>query len=81
MFQPERDYYISLCSTTSEKAIPHNNLIFLGNIPGDDLIPYRGYNYLTGYKPIGWEKSSYNDKFEHYIIDMYQLWKDLEKGI
>lgn len=76
-FKAEQDYYITLYST-SERVIPHNNLTFLGNLPGDDLIPFRGYNYWTGYRPIGWEKSSYNHKFEHQIIDMYLSWKNIE---
>lgn len=76
-FKAEQDYYITLYST-SERVIPHNNLTFLGNLPGDDLIPYRGGNYWSGYMGVGWEKSSYNDKFEHWIIDMYLSWKNIE---
>ena len=69
------EYKIKLISE-SEKNIPKENLTFLGNLLGDDLIPFRGYDYWTGYYPIGWESSKYNTKFEHYIIDMYLAWKD-----
>ena len=70
------EYKIKLISE-SEKNIPKENLTFLGNLLGDDLIPFRGYDYWTGYYPIGWESSKYNTKFEHYIIDMYLAWKDI----
>lgn len=60
----------------SEKSIPKQSLTFLGNIPGQDLIPFKGYDYWTGYAPIGWEASKYNHRIEHYIIDMYQAWED-----
>lgn len=70
------EYKIKLISE-SEKNIPKENLTFLGNLLGNDLIPFRGYDYWTGYYPIGWESSKYNTKFEHYIIDMYLAWKDI----
>lgn len=55
--------------TESEKVIPISNLTFLGNLPGDDLTPFRGHEYWTGYPPVGWEASKYNEKFERYVID------------
>ena len=64
------EYRIKLISE-SEKAIPKDNLFLLGNIPGDDLTPFRGHDYWTGYCPVGWESSKYNTKFEHCIIDIY----------
>lgn len=67
------DYEIKLISE-SEKVIPVESLTFLGNLPGNDLIPFRGHEYLTGYYAIGWESSKYNEKFEHYVIDMYLAW-------
>jgi len=70
------DYEIKLISE-SERAIPSDNLVFLGNLPGDDLIPFRGHDFWTGYFDVGWESSKYNTKFEHYIIDMYLAWKDI----
>ena len=69
-------YEIQLVSE-SERAIPSGNLTFLGNLPGDDLIPFRGHDYWTGYGCVGWEASKYNDRIEHYIIDMYVAWKDV----
>lgn len=69
------EYKIKLISE-SEKVIPKGNLIFLGNLSGDDLIPFQGHDYWTGYYAVGWESSKYNTKFEHYIIDMYLAWKD-----
>ena len=60
----------------SEKVISKQNLRFLGNLPGNDFIPFRGHNYLTGYCAVGWESSKFNTKFEHHIIDMYLAWTD-----
>lgn len=71
------DYEIKLLSE-SEKGIPIENLKFLGNLPGDDLIPFRGHKYWTGYNAVGWEASSYNEKFEHYVIDMYLAWYNIK---
>ena len=73
----KKEFKIKLLST-SQNVIPKDNLSFLGNIPGDDLIPFRGYDYWTGYTEVGWESSRYNTKFEHYIIDMYLAWKDIQ---
>ncbi|MBE6635949.1 MAG: hypothetical protein E7617_07125 [Ruminococcaceae bacterium] len=70
------NYEIKLISE-SEKVIPTDNLTFLGNLPGDDLIPFRGHDYWTNYGPVGWESSKYNEKFEHYVIDMYLAWRDV----
>lgn len=67
------NYEIKLLSE-SEKVIPKENLTFLGNLPGNDLIPFRGHDYWTGYGAVGWESSRYNEKFERYVIDMYLAW-------
>ena len=48
--------------------------LIIDEMGGGDLIPFRGYEYWTGYPAIGWESSKYNHKIEHYIIDMYQVW-------
>ena len=69
------EYNFKLLST-SEKAIAKENLIFLGNLPGDDLIPFKGHEYWTGYYAVGWDSSGYNTKLEEYIINMYLAWKD-----
>lgn len=66
-------YEIKLLSE-SEKSIPAKNLTFLGNLPGNDLMPFRGHDYWTGYRAVGWESSKYNTKFEHYVIDVYTAW-------
>jgi len=73
----EREYCIDLMST-SEKVIPKEQLTFLGNIKGDDIVPFMGRDYWLGYTYVGWEQSKYNNRFEHYIIDMYNAWKGIE---
>ena len=59
----------------SEKAIPRKNLTLIGNLPGDDLIPFLGHKYWTGYPVVGWESSKLNNKFEHFVIDRYLAWR------
>lgn len=68
--------YISQICSTSERVIPKDNLIFLGNLPGDDVIPFKGHDVYNGYISIGWEGSKINKTFEKHIIDMYLEWKD-----
>lgn len=60
---------------TSTRSLPKENLCFLGNLPGEDLHPFRGHDFWTGYCPVGWEGSPYNTKFERRVIDMYLAWK------
>lgn len=55
----------------SEKSIPKDALSFIGNYSSDDLVPFRGHEYWTGYVPLAWESSKYNTKFEEYVINMY----------
>ena len=62
----------------SERGIPHDNLRFLGNYSGDDFIPYRGEKFLSNYMPVGWENSRYNRKFEHYMIELFHVWKVID---
>ena len=50
--------------------------LIIDEMGGGDLIPFRGYEYWTGYPDIGLESSKYNHKIEHYIIDMYQAWTE-----
>lgn len=69
----ERKYSIKLI-TTSKKMLPKNNLTFLGNLTGDDLIGFRGHEYLTDNIGVGWEGKGYNNSFEQYIIDRYLAW-------
>ena len=69
------DYEIKLLSE-SDKSIPTDNLAFLGNLSGSDLIPFRGHDYWTGYYGVGWENGRYPMTFERYVIDMYLAWKN-----
>ncbi len=71
----EKDYIISL-AYSSERTIPKAKLTFLGNIPGDDLVPFSKRDYWVGHRYVGWEGTSWNNQFEHYMIDMYLAWKD-----
>ena len=70
----EMEWLIKLVSE-SEKAIPQNNLTMIGNLPGDDLVPFRGHEYWTGYTAVGWESSKINNKFEQFVIDRYLAWQ------
>lgn len=64
----------------SDKEIPKSNLIFLGNVQGEDLIPFQGHDYWSGYLIVGWESSKYNIKFEHYVIDTYLTWHKVKNN-
>lgn len=76
--QPDikREYAIKLI-TTSRKMLPEVNLTFLGNVGGDDLLEFRGHDYLSGYIGVGWDGSRYNRWFEKYIIDRYLAWHNV----
>jgi len=69
----ERKYSIRLIAT-SAKEIPNKNITFIGNLSGDDLIPFQGHNYLTDYISVGWDGKGYNNSFEKFIIDRYLAW-------
>lgn len=71
------EYRVILISE-SEKAIPKENLTCLGNLPGEDMLPFQGHDRWTGYYPVGWESGKYNSKFEHYVIDQYLAWRDVK---
>ena len=72
----ERKYAIKLI-TTSRKALPEKNLMFLGNVGGDDLTAFRGHDYLSDYIGVGWDGSRYNRWFEKYVIDKYLAWNNV----
>lgn len=74
---PEKkiEYKIKLI-IEAEKDIPKKNLVFLGNLPGKDVVPLKGCDYWTGYYAVGWESGKYNVKFERYVIDTYLAWKE-----
>ena len=69
----EPQYFIKLL-TTSKKMIPESNLTFLGNLPGNDFVDFKGPHYLTDYRGVGWDGKGYNHSFEKYIIDRYLAW-------
>lgn len=71
----ELDYMVKLIKE-SEKAIPHDNLTFLGNLPGDFLPSFLEFNGRAGLGVMAWESSKYNEgvKFEHCVIDLYLAW-------
>lgn len=73
----KRVYSIMLLST-SPKAVPKENLTYLGNIPGEDLTPLPGENHENSFPGVGWEASRYNTKFEQYILSMYLSWKEVQ---
>ena len=64
------DYNMTLL-VTSERSIPKSNIIFLGNINGDDLFQNDG-RYIAW--SVGWESSKYNSTIEHFVIDQYIDW-------
>lgn len=59
--------------TESEKSIPKDNLTYLGNLPGDDIVSRK--DYWVGYYRIEWETSKHIPKLEHYFIDQYLAWE------
>lgn len=78
-YQPniEKEYFLELI-TNSKKDIPYENLTYLGNIPGEDLVEFRGYDYFCNYSSVGWEGKGYNQSFEKYIINQYTAWNEFE---
>lgn len=71
-YKGENRYLYKLLST-SERAIPKDNLTWLENRQGNDIIPYNGDKYMWFYEstPVGWEGSCWNNTFEHVVIRMY----------
>lgn len=69
----EKRYSIRLI-VTSAKEVPNDRLTFVGNLPGDDLVPFKGHQYLTGNISVGWDEKGYNNSFEKFIIDRYLAW-------
>lgn len=69
----KRQYYINLVAT-AEKRIPKEHLVFVGNLQGDDLVPFKGRNHLNGYFSVGWDGERMNEIFEEFILDRYNAW-------
>ena len=63
----EKEYLFNLL-TESERAIPKDKLKFIGNLPGNDFIPYRGPKYYSG------NAGEYWDQFEKEILQQYFAW-------
>jgi hypothetical protein len=68
----EKEYLFKIAATR-EKAIPKDRLTFLGNVPGDDLFGYPGFDdpeqkFFMGYAFAEWKD------FEKRILDQYFAW-------
>ena len=63
----EKEYLFNLL-TESERAIPKDKLKFIGNLPGNDFIPYRGPKYYSGNQGAFW------NQFEKKILKQYFAW-------
>ena len=63
----EKEYLFNLL-TTSERVIPKDKLKFIGNLPGNDFIPYRGPKYYSGNQGAFW------NQFEKKILKQYFAW-------
>lgn len=76
--QPEHNqFYWSLISQ-KEKEIPVDKLTFLGNVPGDDLVPFCGdkYQWFSTSHTVGWEGSVWNTKIESAFIRQMSWFQD-----
>lgn len=63
----EKEYRLDIL-ISQEKEMPDEHLTYLGNIPGDDLIPYQERGCLSGYARTQW------DSFEKKMITQYLAW-------
>ena len=70
---PRIGYNIKLLNT-SKRIIPYDHLTYLGNIGGDDLIPYKGPEYYFSYYTVEWKTNNINRLFEHFVIEEYNKW-------
>lgn len=69
----EKEYLLDL-QVSREKQIPKDNLVYLGNIPGDDLEPWKGMEVYNGYARTEWKE------FERKVLDQYFAWKSTMKS-
>lgn len=65
--EKEKEYLLNL-QASREKSIPQEYLTYIGNIPGDDLVAYRGDKYYCGYARTEWKN------FEEKVLKQYYLW-------
>lgn len=66
-----RVYNLKL-SINSKRSIPYKRLTYLGNIGGEDLIPYPGPHYYYSYYSVNWTARKPSLNFEHFVIDQYR---------
>ncbi len=69
----EPENFAILLMNTSGKAIPDENIHWLGNWRAADLIPLDGA-FWDRCNSVGWNNQRYNNKFEEYIIRRYEKW-------
>ena len=68
-----RVYNLKL-SITSKRCIPQKRLTYLGNVSGNDLVPYKGPDYYFSYYSVNWSSKTERLNFDHFIIDQYKRW-------
>jgi len=66
--EAEIEYAFNLYGTN--RAVPKDRLTLLGNIPGDDFLPFLGLDFYTGYQGSIWKFIEVN------IINQFNAWKD-----
>ena len=74
-----------LLITRKAKEIPQDNLTWIGNLPGPDLLPYRSKEHTLGMwfhesSPIGWDNSPWNHKIEREVIRQYEEYVTFPEG-
>lgn len=72
---PEIEHmYAAKLLSTSERVINKENLIFLGNLQGEDIVSGKDYYRWSRCENISWEGSKGNSTIESYFLKMYNLW-------
>ncbi len=72
----DKKCYDFILGNTSKRVIP-KDLIYLGNIGRNDLIPYdENVEYTRG--GVGWLNQRYGRNIELQFITFYEAWKDIE---
>lgn len=70
-------YSIKLAAPFANK-VKKGSLTFLGNYKGMINEQFSDERYLWMLNTVGWEESKYNNKFEHYIIEQYFSWQEMD---